>query len=977
MKSANNKNSGGNQMSLFKSASRRLSLLAGSSVLAASLSAMGSLGVAMVPTAAYAIDECAPAAGSGTQTDGVGGTSDPTLNGSAADTFECTATTYATGITYGSSGALTVRKTNTGTTTVTANGVNLSGAGADAVTWTSTAGGVTGGTTTNGPVIEALSGSGAITVNTAGVTGSNATITHGIRAVSNGGGAVNVTATGSVSATSTTGDGVTAGGTAAIEAVSTGGNGAVSVTSSSASGRLYGILAQASGTGALTINTGTSTASANSTTGLAGIRATTGTGLLTINAIGSGGAGTGVLINAGGDVVFTGRASGTQYGIDIGNVAAGTTTTLNLVGTRSNFSGSVTGTTGGIAAIRAQGAGTVLVNIVGSQAAMNFNFTGMSAPVEVNVLDGSAWAPVGNTSTVVPAGNFSINIASGGAMIAGAHNTNGTILEAPTVITFSDPEMVLNNAGYIIVGPDDISTGHQFARHEAELQLIGLGQFHHSGTILLGGTGYPGTGLQIQGVKVEDTDSWYDDILVFQNGVWIGEGGVVVFDVDTNRTQTNCTREAVTFDLSAADCLRIVNSTVEGQTLLRINQTYSGDRGRLTQQIMDDGILLVDAPGSTVAAENFALDPGMRGYNPDSQSLDKGLYQYVLLFDEEASQFKLFGTLSGAAYQLPIAATAAHNLWRLSTGSWLNRQADLRGGIGDGVGGGIWMRASGDQTERDVTGLSTLGGLPFSVDSSHRQDTYAVTGGVDVLTASDGDRAYVVGLMAGYAHTDIEYDASANTQAMDAWTGGLYAGLVIGGLFVDATVSANNVIIDTDAPGFDLLPEGTILSSRLVSLGGQVEAGWRLPFSGGLFAEPLASVSYVRSKMDDLDIKPDDYSRPGLEVSFEDPSSLRAGVGGRLGLERLFLGMRTEVSVLGRVWTDLEGQNTASIHNLAFPDDPDIRVTDDFSGRFNEVAVGGSVYSPNGIVSGFLNLGGKFGDDYQAKTGSMGVRVAW
>ena len=38
MKSANKKNSGGNQMSLMKSATRRLSLLAGSSLIAASLS---------------------------------------------------------------------------------------------------------------------------------------------------------------------------------------------------------------------------------------------------------------------------------------------------------------------------------------------------------------------------------------------------------------------------------------------------------------------------------------------------------------------------------------------------------------------------------------------------------------------------------------------------------------------------------------------------------------------------------------------------------------------------------------------------------------------------------------------------------------------------------------------------------------------------------------------------------------------------
>ena len=33
----------------------------------------------------------------------------------------------------------------------------------------------------------------------------------------------------------------------------------------------------------------------------------------------------------------------------------------------------------------------------------------------------------------------------------------------------------------------------------------------------------------------------------------------------------------------------------------------------------------------------------------------------VAAVDEEAEQFKLFGTLAGAAYQLPMAATVAHS----------------------------------------------------------------------------------------------------------------------------------------------------------------------------------------------------------------------------------------------------------------------------------------------------------------------------
>lgn len=599
----------------------------------------------------------------------------------------------------------------------------------------------------------------------------------------------------------------------------------------------------------------------------------------------------------------------------------------------------------------------------------------------VTVAEGDAWYPAPNQQTNV---NTHIVIEDGAALVAGEKEgfsgpAETFTLEDPTVLNFA-PGLTFDNRGYILVGPDDRSTSWHPRVMEGELRIVGLSEFRHSGTILLGvmGYNYPASGERIDGNPIEATDGAHDDMMTFQDGTWIGDGGRVVFDVDTSLTQTDCTREAddQSWDFQAADCLRIVDSTVEGQTYVSVTQRIPGDRGRLTQGIMDQGIVLIETPGSTVTAENFALDPTMRGYNATSDSLDKGLYQYVLLFDQDAEQFKLFGTLSGAAYQLPMAATVAHDIWRVSAGSWLERQAHVRG-VESGTGGGVWLRVSGQQADREVSSQSTLGGLPYAVDNNSEARTYAVTGGVDLISAEGQDRAYAVGVMLGYGHADVDYEVSTNTQAFDAWTGGVYASVSAGGLFVDAVVNYNKVVIDTDAPGFDLRPEGTILSSRLNSLGGQVEAGWRVDFGDAFFVEPLASVSYVRSTMDDLEIEPDDRSRPGLVVSYEDPSSFRAGAGGRLGMERDLGPVRAQVSLLGRMWNELEGKNTASIHNLAFPDDPDLRVTDDVSGLFNEIALGASVWSPGGGVSGFLNLGGKFGDDYDAQTFSAGVRVTW
>jgi hypothetical protein len=946
-------------------------------VTAAALFALIALFIA--PQAAFAANECG----------------DPAANGTAADTFVCPVDTYSTGIQHTSAGDLTV-EVQTGSDFGTGGVVSTAGGASDDLTLRlkgppSTA--VSHNFNTAFPVLlDAESQSSDILVDLAvertntssppGIAADNTATRRLVRAISTGGGDVTVTSSTFGRDRARRGGFFSARGAAdaaAIEARSIGGDVTIDLDpgngDGSANGRLYGILAEVTGAGNLTI-TGRGTAN-TSTAGSAGIHATAATGTITIVSGGQGSSGqTGVFIDSGGDVEFTGSASGTEYGIDLADVAAGTTSTLNLMSI-----------SGGVAAVRAAGVGEVMVNVRQSISTLNFDFTGMSERVEVGVNGGGAWRPPTGASSTVTAGNFSIGIGSDGALIAGVQAGSGgsanTTLEAPVVVTFNDPTTVLTNAGFIVVGPDNTSTSWQSARHEAELQLVGLGEFRHSGTIMLGGCGFPcgGSnllgGIAIQGAIVNITDSWYDDLFVFENGGWIGEGGKIVFDVDTGRTQADCEREEVTFNFGAADCVRIVDSTVEGVTYVNVNEILAGDRGRLTQEIMDVGILLIDAPGSTVTAENFALDPTLRSYNPLTGSLDKGLFQYVFLFDEDASQFRLLGALTGAAHQLPMAATAAHNLWRVSTGSWLNRQADLRDGLQEGLGGGVWLRASSEEADRDLTNVSTLGGLPFSTDNSHRQDTYAITGGLDLLSSSDGNTGYVVGLMAGYGHTDLEYEASPNTQAMDAWSYGVYAGLVHGGLFVDAVVNANSAVIDTDAPGFNFFPKGTILSSRLTSVGSQVEAGWRLPFQGGFFVEPLAGVSYVRSKMGDLQIKPDDGSRPGLVVSFEDPSSFRAGVGARFGLDRDFGGLRTQLSFLARTWNDLEGKNTAVIHNLAFPDDPDIRVVDDFSGTFNELTAGASVWSPGGTVSGFLNLGGKFGDDYEATSVSAGVRVHW
>jgi hypothetical protein len=255
-------------MSLKKSAARRLPLLAGSSLVLASLSAFAFTGATLAPTAVLAQATCSsPPAPAGN------GTTNVTIATNTA------ATAYNPGIscTYiGMDSTVTTAGAVTVSSAAGGNGINLSATGTNAVNWVSTAGTVTAGSQTNGPLIDATSQSGDINITTNGLTANTIGTTHAIRATSTGGGSITINRVGTGIVNS-----IAVGGVAAIEATTNGG--AINITTTGGTnGRLRGILAQTSGTGAITLNIGGSVG-ANATDGVAGIDTVTGTGATRIN----------------------------------------------------------------------------------------------------------------------------------------------------------------------------------------------------------------------------------------------------------------------------------------------------------------------------------------------------------------------------------------------------------------------------------------------------------------------------------------------------------------------------------------------------------------------------------------------------------------------------------------------------------------------------------------------------------------------
>jgi hypothetical protein len=915
-------NSGGNSMSLKQSAKRRLSWLAGSSLVTAGLAAASTLGLSLAPTSAQA-QTCTPATA-------------PAAN-PGPDTYTCLAGTFPTGIAYSSDGNLTVNMAANGAvvnTTLTANGADLTGNGSDSVTWDSTVGTVTGAAGTVGPVIDALTASGAINITTSSVIGSAATVTHGIRARSTSG-AINITTGVGGSFPSVTATNNPAG-VNAIEAA-TAGNITI-LAGGSVNGRQRSIFTNtSSGAGTTTINT-TGAISGG------GIEAVTGTGAVTVNLNGI----------VGPNNTTTTRVTTSGAGAATINLVAGNAR-LQLLDLNSSATSTVninSGTELGQSVfstndfLLGQGAATgpIVINNEG-RITGRFNFAAVTGDITIHNNNGEnaetqGWATGGLTT-----------LGSGDDLIE--NGPEGVIKGSPTTtIDFGAGDDRLVNTGrlitevWLIWGP-----GH--------MTLSNLETFENSGLILLGseflGIAEGATGLISDGSTT--------DRLIAHGVDFIGSGDSRIgLDVDlADITQADCSVTPV-----AADCVDFTGGSTSGSTLLTIR-----DERRLDYiGALNDGITVLLGVS---AAEHFTLDPNSDYYAETSTGpvLQKKLVAYRLVYDEATERLMFVGTLADEAFQAGTFAASAQETWRSTTGSWLTRQADLRstpGGLRDSEG--AWVRIGAAASEREATGSYVQDGTTYDYDLTHKQNTSHLLLGVDLLRANSADSAGVVGGMIGFVRSDVQFDATPTETITTGFTGGLYASYVTGPLFIDGVLNFNLLHLKAEVPNMNL-GEDVPLKQDIQSVGGQVEAGWRFNIGAGAFVEPLGGVSYVATRFDDLEMP-----AGGGAIEVDDRYvSLRAGAGLRLGMDSQLLGMTSSYSLTGRYWRETEGENASAI--FLETGGATTELMDDFSGSFSELAGSVSLYSDDGGVSGFVSLGGKFADDYRSVDGSVGVRLRW
>lgn len=408
---------------------------------------------------------------------------------------------------------------------------------------------------------------------------------------------------------------------------------------------------------------------------------------------------------------------------------------------------------------------------------------------------------------------------------------------------------------------------------------------------------------------------------------------------------------------STADRL-IVGTATSGATAIVINNT-NPDPGSYNPV----GIEVVDVSAGTTAAPHFELAQGR---------IDRGFFFYDLLLRPD-NVHVLAGIPGQEVFETPRIVTAVQDIWHQTAGVWLDRQSDLRaqlhGYSSRGVGPGLWTELIGSMSKRKVVQDFSLFNGHYSFDVSYEQQLYGFTSGIDF--GSEGlfgpHDAWLVGVLAGYIDSRVDFDASATAVENQGATVGVYATYLNQAFFIDALVKADFLTVDYAAPS--LRPFVDTADAKALSIGARIDSGFRVPFGATGFIDPLATVSYVSTEIDDMALS-------GATVDYGDNDSLQGRLGLRIGGEVFRTpGFRAEASLTASVWQELLPKNEVTI----ISNGPNLIATDDFDETFAEFSGSFNLFDLGGGFSGHVKGDFRFADNGEIWTAKIkgGMRYQW
>ncbi len=506
---------------------------------------------------------------------------------------------------------------------------------------------------------------------------------------------------------------------------------------------------------------------------------------------------------------------------------------------------------------------------------------------------------------------------------------------------FGDGEDSFINAGLVTLAPRAVP---------ASVTIAGLETFDNSS----GGT------ISLQ-------DGQVNDLLELSDSNYIG-GGILAFDAELKGGGT-------------ADGF-YVGGNAAGTTVLSVNDLDAGPG-----DYNPEGVLFARVGGASDVS-NFTTNGG----------IDKGLFRYDAYLKPGSgtpdgwNEWYLASTFDREAFEFPIIAAGAQNLWHASTGTWLDRTADLRSAFRDsssGVAGlgsegafdtapasvtpGAWLKLLGGTERRDISNVAGapagLSGPAHVYDDVFRQQYLGFMAGIDsgkeTVGAKGQNETWLFGVMAGYVGSDLDFDKSGTDVDYRAGSAGAYATYLNGGFFADAAVKADfgKISYKSDlGGGFQDGFKGDFTSVGLI-----VDTGHRFTGNSAWFVEPKATLAYVHTRYDDATVL-------GTGVDMRDADSLRGRLGARVGTQLNRNGDIVEPWVEASAWHEFKGDYRTDLVSNGYV----APVSYDLGGTFGEVAGGLNFFGVESGWSSFAKGAVQFGsDDHLGFSGNMGIRKAW
>ncbi len=606
-------------------------------------------------------------------------------------------------------------------------------------------------------------------------------------------------------------------------------------------------------------------------------------------------------------------------------LTGGSATTLTANGAGANAVRVIAGDNAAVSLtgqIRATGANADAVVVTGG----NLATVTVGANTTISAADGNGIVLTSaNGSTLNNAGVIGINNSGFAVAAFGGPlriNNTGTLTSD---IRFTGGADVVNNTGTFVVGPNpDFGAGADV--------------FGNSGTVRFVGGATTPVSRTFTGLETFNNTGGLIDL---RNGV-AGD----VLTLPGTFTGTGASAVGLDASLSGAgisDRL-VIGGAATGSTALLVD--YAGPA------TLNSGTILVQA-GAGTQASAFSLDGGARNF---------GLIEADLVFDPAANTFALVGAPSIAVYRAAGFADAARNLWYKSADTWSAHMRSLRDGAwGSGAGspgGGLWVQMHASRDNRENVVDANNFGLARNFDLGFQQDYFGGQAGFDFGGSAGDDGNFAFGLTGGYINSSVNFGGVTDRLSFDAFNGGAYATVNSGSLFASVLGKYDYYKANSNSQSGQYAAK-----FKGDAYGAQAEVGFRLG-SDTFFVEPLATIAYVRTNLNDLEVQ-------NSVVDFRNADGFRGKLGARLGASIAGSGENVVVLYAGGNY----------VHEFRDDDTIDfisggqtISIANGPRGDYGEGMIGVNISATN-KVSGFIEANGAKGSEFDAFGGRAGLRI--